>query len=90
MPLVVHVAAGDEQEVRQAIDVLMAGALTGSLGWAGKLDDQALGAPADGARHVQGRGRRRAARQDEGSQRLQLARSARRSRVLEPRDLRRR
>ena len=52
---------------------LSAGAATGSSGSAGKLDHQALGAPADGARDVQRRGAGRAARQHERAQRLQLA-----------------
>src|SRR5262249_23441570 len=57
---VVDVAAGHEQQVRQAVDVLQRRRAHGLVGIVGKPDDVALGAPADGARHMQRRRRRRA------------------------------
>ena len=65
---------------------LSAGALDGLVGLAGELDHAALGAPANGARHVQRRRRGRAARQHEGAQRLELG-VHRVDLVLEPLDL---
>ena len=70
--LVVDGAARDEQEIRQAVDVAAAPPPRRSSPGVGELDDQALGAPADGAREMQIGGGRRAARQHEGAQRREL------------------
>src|SRR5262249_14851546 len=70
--LVVGITGGDEQEVGQAIDVFDDRRRDGLAGLAGELDDQAFGAPADGAGEVQVGGRSGAARQHERGERGHL------------------
>ena len=64
-------AAGDEQEIGQPIDVFKRGIGDGFAWLIPELHHDALGAPADRAREMQIRRSRVAARQDEGSQRTQ-------------------
>ena len=66
-------AAGDEEEVRQPVDI-GDGALAHMLAlMQAKLDDEALGAAADGAGQVEVSGGGMAAGQHEGAQRRELA-----------------
>ena len=69
---IVDVAAGDEQQVRQAVDVFQGRRADRLVRQRGQFDHQALGAPAHGARDVQRGGAGRSARQHEGAQRRQL------------------